>query len=225
MVDFEWPNERQSISDSLVQFCCLIAPVKRNQRQSLLNVASYADSSNSWISWFLRFDPTNTNHAIRVGNSLFPGCCLNVALSANSSELQVILSDPANAINQQFVGTVLLFFWILVDPMNANHAIRINNSLVQFSCLIARVSAIRSIVWRKSWHRHFSKPFSHCTFCSLGMDSYWCFGLLGVKMWHPHRDMIWFVSPSNLRWKGNEILNENHWRTKHLGNSSLNEFL
>ena len=111
----------------------------------------------------------------------FKGCCLNVALNANSSEFHVILSDPANANNQQFVGAVLLFFWNLVDPMNANHAIRIGNSLFQFSCLIARVSAIRSIVWRKSrWHRHFSKPFSHCTFCSLGMDSYWCFDLLGV---------------------------------------------
>ena len=97
-------------------FVAWLRPLSANVGNWFLNVASYADSSNSWIFWFSRIDPTNANHAIRVGNSLFQGCCLNVALNANSSEFQVILSDPANANNQQFVGAVLLFFlgfWLI----------------------------------------------------------------------------------------------------------------
>ena len=44
-------------------------------------------------------------------------------------------------------------FWVLVDPMNANHAIRISDSMVQFSCLIARnkryqVDCLTKVSWR-----------------------------------------------------------------------------
>ena len=95
-------------------------------------------------------------------------------------------------------------FWVLVDPMNANHAIRISDSMVQFSCLIARdkrcqVDCLTKVSWR---NRHVLKPCSHCMNCSLRMDSCRFFGLLGVKMWHPQRHLIWLISPSNHTMKG-----------------------
>ena len=92
--------------------------------------------------------------------------------------------------------------------MNANHAIRISNSLVQLSCLIAHVKryqldCLTKVSW---WHRHFSKPCSHCRICNLGMDS--CKFLLFC--WGSRCDIpteIWsdYSPPQITQWKGNEF--------------------